>query len=127
MVQVAIQDEVVQALLKTGHPVTQESYLSLAHPEDEPTMPEVVAGLQISFTISQKQRRPRRPAGQALGEILGPDRQYAPNTLISASRPAIKDIEQQLNDVERLISEGNPIEIGKESGRSRTASVRLRH
>ena len=25
MVQVAIQDEVVQALLKTGHPVTQES------------------------------------------------------------------------------------------------------
>ena len=49
MVQAAIQDEVVQALLKTGNPVTQESYLALAHPEDEPTMPEVVAGLPAFF------------------------------------------------------------------------------
>ena len=51
MVQVAIQDDVVQALLKTGNPVTQESYLALAHPEDDPTMPEVVAGLPAFFHL----------------------------------------------------------------------------
>ena len=57
------------------------------------------------------------PVGQAVREILGPDRQYAPNTLISASRPATPtEVEQQLQIVERLISEGNPIEIGKEGG-----------
>ena len=62
MVQAAIQDDVVQALLKTGHPVTQESYLALAHPEDDPTMPEVVAGLPAFFsTICHQQRRPRQP------------------------------------------------------------------
>ena len=65
------------------------------------------------------------PVGQALREILGPDRQYAPNTLIS-EKGYPTEVEQQLKIVEGL-SEGNPIEIGKRVARSKTASVRSRH
>ena len=57
------------------------------------------------------------PVGQAVREVLSPNRQYAPNTLISGSRPATPtEVEQQIAIVERLLSEGNPIEVGKEGG-----------
>ena len=117
MVQVAIQDDVVQALLKTGHPVTQESYLALAHPEDDPTMFEWSPACPRSSTCCHQQRVLDNPVGQAVREVLSPNRQYAPNTLISGSRPATPtEVEQQIAIVERLLSEGNPIEIGKEGG-----------
>ena len=49
LVLVALEDEVVQSLLKTGEIVTQVSYLSLAFPEADWTTPEVVAGLPVFF------------------------------------------------------------------------------
>ena len=49
LVSVALEDEVVQSLLKTGELVTQVSYLSLAFPEADWTKPEVVAGLPVFF------------------------------------------------------------------------------
>ena len=49
LVLVALEDEVVQSLLKTGDLVTQVSYLSLAFPEADWTTPEVVAGLPAFF------------------------------------------------------------------------------
>ena len=49
MVQVALTDDVIQSLLKTGEYVTQVSYLSLAFPDDDWTTPEVVAGLPVFF------------------------------------------------------------------------------
>ena len=49
LVIVALEDEVVQSLLKTGELVTQVSYLSLAFPEADWTTPEVVAGLPVFF------------------------------------------------------------------------------
>ena len=49
MVRVALADDVIQSLLKTGEYVTQVSYLSLAFPDDDWTTPEVVAGLPVFF------------------------------------------------------------------------------
>ena len=49
LVLVALEDEVVQSLLKTGDLVTQVSYLSLAFAEADWTTPEVVAGLPVFF------------------------------------------------------------------------------
>ena len=83
MVQVAIQDEVVQALLKTGHPVTQESYLSLAHPEDEPTMPEVVAGLPDFFRHLPEAETSSTPLSDKLSEKYLVRTDSTPQTLSS--------------------------------------------
>ncbi len=49
MVQVALEDNIVQSLLKTGEYVTQVSYLTLAFPESDWTTPEVVSGLPVFF------------------------------------------------------------------------------
>ena len=49
MVDVALEDNIVQSLLKTGEYVTQVSYLTLAFPKSDWTTPEVVSGLPVFF------------------------------------------------------------------------------
>ena len=76
------QNDVVQSLLKTGNPVTQESYLALAHPEDEPTMPEVVAGLP-SFFLHLPPAETSSTLSDKLSEEYPVRTDSSPNTLLS--------------------------------------------
>jgi hypothetical protein len=57
------------------------------------------------------------PLGAAIRDVLGPDRQYAPNSVISATRPATPtEVEAQLEAAEAILGMGLPIEIGKAGG-----------
>lgn len=49
MVQVALEDNIVQLLLKTGEVATQVCYLTLAVPGSNWTTPEVVSCLPVFF------------------------------------------------------------------------------
>ena len=92
----------------------QESYLSLAHPEDDRRCQKWWPAYQISFTISQKQTS-STSVGQASEKYLsGPT--VRPNTS-SLHQGRYSNRSRAAAQRRRTPNqEGNPIEIGKEGG-----------